>query len=56
MRQIQKPHELVHKVWPEPSSIYFFFGGGGVVRCGERDEYQTLMNWPIYVSTSMTLE
>ena len=41
-----KVYELSHKVWHEPSSTSFF----GV------QKYQNLMNWPIYESTSMTLE
>ena len=48
MRLIQKYHKLAHKVWPEPSSISLWGGG-----C---NQYQNLMIWPIYVSTSMTLE
>ena len=52
---MQKYHVLAHKVWPEPSSISLFFGGrgGGREAC---EKNQNLMNWPIYVSTSMTLE
>ena len=33
--------------------LSFFFGGGGEEAC---EQNQNLMNWPIYVSTSMTLE